>query len=120
ELAILKCLNIDLKPPKAPRIVDVHWQLPPLGWLKGNTDRVAYGSLGFARCGGVFRTSRGFFKGVFAILLGIAYALEAELAMAINAIFYAWNFCWRNIWLESDSTYLVLALKTRSLSIPWC
>ncbi|PON60250.1 Ribonuclease H-like domain containing protein, partial [Parasponia andersonii] len=66
-----------------------------------------------------FRTSRGFFKGDLAISIGKAYAFEAELADVIHAIFYAWDLGWNNLWLESDLAYLVLILKSHSLSVPW-
>ncbi|PON37487.1 Ribonuclease H-like domain containing protein [Trema orientale] len=120
DLDILKCLHVQLKPPKAPRIIEVHWRVPPAGWLKVNTDGAAFGSPGLAGCGGVFRTSRGFFKGAFAVPIGKVYAFEAELAVTIHTISYAWNFGWKSLWLESDSTYLVALFKTCSDSVPWC
>ncbi|PON80072.1 hypothetical protein PanWU01x14_005220 [Parasponia andersonii] len=46
ELGILKCLNVKLKPSKAPKLVAVFWRVPPVGWLKDNTDGAAYGFLG--------------------------------------------------------------------------
>ncbi|POO02039.1 Ribonuclease H, partial [Trema orientale] len=119
EFQILHCLHVQAKPPRAPRIVEVRWQLPPAGWLKVNTDGSAFGSPGLAGCGGIFRTSRGFFKGAFAIPLGKTFAFEAELAGAIHAILYAYEFGWTNLWLECDSTYLVTLLRERSPSVPW-
>ncbi|PON78161.1 hypothetical protein PanWU01x14_021430 [Parasponia andersonii] len=88
DLDILKCLHVQLKPPKAPRIVEVHWQVPPADWLKVNIDGTAFGSLGLVGSSCVFHTSRGFFKGAFAVPIGKAYAFEAELAVAIHAISY--------------------------------
>ncbi|PON37013.1 Ribonuclease H, partial [Trema orientale] len=108
-----------MRPPKAPRILEVQWHVPPVGWLKVNTDGSAFGSPGLAGCGGIFRTSRGFFKGAFAISLGKCFAFEAELAGAIHAISYSWDFGWKNLWLESDSSYLVTLLKAHSPSVPW-
>ncbi|PON75623.1 Ribonuclease H-like domain containing protein [Parasponia andersonii] len=104
ELQILLCLHVQAKPSWAPRIVEVHWQFPPAGWLKVNTDGSTFGSLGLTGCGGIFRTSRGFCKGAFAIPLGKAFAFEAELASAIHAISYAYDFGWTNLWLECDYT----------------
>ena len=75
--------------------------------------------LGLAGCVVVFRTSRGFVKGCFANLLGIAFAFEAELAAAIHAIRLAREKGWHSIWLESDSTYLVALLHSRSSLVPW-
>ena len=119
ELQILHCLHVPAKMPRAPRIVEVQWQLPPMGWLKVNTDGSAFGNPGLAGCGGIFRTSRGFFKGAFAIPLGKTFAFEAELVGAIHAISYAYDFGWTNLWLECDSLYLVTLLRTRSSYVPW-
>ena len=119
DLQILHCLRVQAKPPRAPRIVEVQWQLPPPGWLKVNTDGSAFGSPGLAGCGGIFRTPRGFFKGAFAIPLGKSFAYEAELVGAIHAISYAFDFGWTNLWLECDSSYVVTLLRTRSSSVHW-
>ncbi|PON33776.1 hypothetical protein PanWU01x14_349860 [Parasponia andersonii] len=89
ELGILKCLNVKLKPSKAPKIVEVFWRVPPVGWLKVNTDGTTYGCLGLAGSGGIFRTSRVSLKGSFAISIGKAYTFEAGLVAVIHAIFYA-------------------------------
>ena len=89
DLIVLKNLNLSGKPSKASRVIEVHWSFPPSGQLKINTDGAAFGSPGLARCAVVFRTSRGFVKGCFAIPLGIAFAFEAELAAAIHAILLA-------------------------------
>ncbi|PON88596.1 Ribonuclease H-like domain containing protein [Trema orientale] len=120
DLDILKCLHVQLKPPRAPRIVEVHWRVPPAGWLKVNTDSAACSNPGLAGCSGVFCTSRGFFKGIFAVSIGKAYVFEAELVAAIHAVSYAWDFGWKSLWLESDSAYLVALFKTCSDSVPWC
>lgn len=39
--------------------------------------------------------------------------------MFIQAIDYAVQYQWNNIWLESNSTYIVHLLLTRSTKIPW-
>ncbi|PON43417.1 Ribonuclease H, partial [Parasponia andersonii] len=119
ELQILKCLHVQIRPLKAPRVLEVQWRVSLVGWLKVNTDGAAFGCPALAGCGGIFRTSRGFFKGAFAMPLGKGYAFEAELAGAIHAISYAWAFGWKHLWLESDSSYLVTLLRARSPSIPW-
>ncbi|PON56459.1 Ribonuclease H-like domain containing protein [Parasponia andersonii] len=106
------------KPSRALRIVEVHWQFPPAGWLKVNTDGSGFGSPSLAGYGSIFRTSRGFCKGAFAIPLGKVFAFEVELAGAIHAISCAYDFGWTNLWLECDSTYLVTLLRKRSPSIP--
>ncbi|KAK0608762.1 hypothetical protein LWI29_035530 [Acer saccharum] len=67
---------------------------------------------------GVFRTCRGFIRGCFAIPLGVCFAFEAELAAAVHAIDYAWTFGWHRLWLESDSTFVVNILLSRSRKVP--
>ncbi|KAK2652591.1 hypothetical protein Ddye_012447 [Dipteronia dyeriana] len=57
-------------------------------------------------------------KGVFCPL-GVCFAFEAELAAGIYAIDYAWTFGWRRLWLESDSTFVVDILRSRSRKVSW-
>ncbi|KAK0572334.1 hypothetical protein LWI29_030054 [Acer saccharum] len=119
ELQTLHRLHVSGRPPKAPRILEVNWHPPPPGCLKVNTDGAAFGSPGLAGCAGVFRTCRGFVRGCFAIPLGVCFAFEAELAAAVHAIDYAWTFGWHRLWLESDSTFVVNILRSRSRKVPW-
>ncbi|KAK0575059.1 hypothetical protein LWI29_033415 [Acer saccharum] len=119
ELQTLHRLHVSGRPPKAPRILEVNWHPPPPGCLKVNTDGAAFGSPGLAGCAGVFRTCRGFVRGCFAIPLGVCFAFEAELAAAVHAIDYAWTFGWHRLWLESDSTFVVNILRSRSRIVPW-
>ncbi|PON75585.1 hypothetical protein PanWU01x14_042100 [Parasponia andersonii] len=85
EFQILHCLHVQARALKTPRIVQVYWLVPPASWLKVNIYGSALGSPSLARCGDIFLTSRGFFKGAFAISLGKTYAFEAELAEEDNA-----------------------------------
>ncbi|PON44754.1 hypothetical protein PanWU01x14_264430 [Parasponia andersonii] len=41
DLDILECLHVHLKPPNAPKFVEVYWRVPPVGWLKVNIDGAA-------------------------------------------------------------------------------
>ncbi|KAK2643687.1 hypothetical protein Ddye_018882 [Dipteronia dyeriana] len=119
ELQILQRLHVSGRPPKAPRILEVNWRPPPSGCLKGNRDEAAFGSPGLAGCAGVFCTCRGFVKDCFTIPFGVCFAFESELAVAVYAIDYAWNFGWRRLWLKSDSTFVVDILSSRSRKVPW-
>ncbi|KAK3229339.1 hypothetical protein Dsin_001220 [Dipteronia sinensis] len=113
ELQTLHRLHVSGRPPKDPHNLEVNWRPPPPRCLKVNTDEAAFGSPGLTGCAGVFRTCRGFVKGCFAIPLGVCFAFEAELAAAIHAI-DAWTFGWCRLWLESDSTFVVDTLRSRS------
>ncbi|KAK2638050.1 hypothetical protein Ddye_025845 [Dipteronia dyeriana] len=111
ELQTLQRLYVSGRPPKASRILEVNWRPPPPGCLKVNTDGVAFGSPGLTGCAGFFRTCRDFVKDCF--------AFEAELAAAVYTIDYTWTFGWRWLWLESDSTFVVDILRSRSRKVPW-
>ena len=41
------------------------------------------------------------------------------MVAAVHAIDYAWTFGWRRLWLESDSTFVVDILRSRSRKVPW-
>ncbi|KAK2655634.1 hypothetical protein Ddye_008686 [Dipteronia dyeriana] len=119
ELQILQRLHVSGRPSKAPRILEVNCRPPPSGCLKVNTDGAAFGNPSLAGCAGVFRTCRSFIKGCFAIPLGVCFAFEAEFAAAVYAIDYAWTFGCRRLWLESDSTFVMDILRSKSRKVPW-
>ncbi|KAK2638448.1 hypothetical protein Ddye_026243 [Dipteronia dyeriana] len=119
EFQILQWLHVSDRSPKAPRILEVNWRPPPSGCHKVNTDGAAFGSPGLVGCARVFLTCRGFVKCCFAISLGVCFAFEAELAAAIYTIDYAWTFDWRRLRLESNSTFVVDILRSRSRKVPW-
>ncbi|KAK3205880.1 hypothetical protein Dsin_019926 [Dipteronia sinensis] len=50
---------------------------------------------------------------------GILHAFEAELSAVINAIEYAFDFGWHNLWIECESSYMVSLLSCRSPNVPW-
>ncbi|KAK2642030.1 hypothetical protein Ddye_023793 [Dipteronia dyeriana] len=119
ELQILQRLHVFGCPPKASRILEVNWHPPLLSCLKINMGRATFGSPGLAGFAWVFHTYRGFVKGCFAIPLGVCFAFEAELVVVVHAMDYAWTFGWSQLRLESDSTYLVDTLRSRSRKVPW-
>ena len=119
DLIIVKNLNVSIKPPKAPRIVEVNWFFSPLGWIKVNTDDAIFGNPGLASSAGIFYTSRGLIKGCFAIPIGIGFVFEAELTAAIYVISFAWEKDCHVLWLETNSSYLVAVLRNRSLVVHW-
>ena len=112
-------LGVIRLPPKAYNIIEVQWNHPPSVWIKCNIDGSALGVLGFSGCGGVFRTCKGFVKGCFAYGLGIGFAFKAEIMSFILAVEKAKEFGWVNLWVESDSLYVVNLFRDKSNKIPW-
>ncbi|KAK3195732.1 hypothetical protein Dsin_027042 [Dipteronia sinensis] len=119
ELQTLQRLHVSSRPSKAPRILEVIWHPPLLVCFKVNTDGATFGSPGLVGYALVFRTCKGFFKGCFAISLGVCFAFEAKLAAVVHAIDYAWTFGCRRLWLESDSAFVVAVFRSRSRKVPW-
>ncbi|KAL8479156.1 hypothetical protein ACS0TY_026131 [Phlomoides rotata] len=87
--------------------------------MKINVDGGAFGSPSHLTGGGVFRDNFRVFRGCFAVSQGWGFAFEAELASALYAVELAHDRVWTNIWLESDSTYVVHILKSSNLDVHW-
>ncbi|KAK2650226.1 hypothetical protein Ddye_017715 [Dipteronia dyeriana] len=99
-------------------IRSVIWSPPAPGWTKVNIDGAALSSPGAGGCGGIFHNFRAFVKGCFAVPLDHVFAFEAELLAASIAINFAWQNGWHQIWLKSDSSYVVQLLSYRSEQVP--
>ena len=69
-------------------------------------------------CGGIFRDSQGYFLGAFAGFIGVDIAFQAELQAVMTAIELAFRRRWLNLWLETDSTFVVAAFSNHNL-VPW-
>ncbi|KAK3218041.1 hypothetical protein Dsin_012011 [Dipteronia sinensis] len=118
-ILILRRIDLRGHPARAPVIRSVIWLPPAPGLIKDNIDGAALSSTGVGGCGGVFRNCRAFVKGYFAVPLGQVFAFEAELPAASMAINLAWQNGWHRIWLESDCSYVVHLLASRSEQVPW-
>ncbi|KAK2648273.1 hypothetical protein Ddye_015762 [Dipteronia dyeriana] len=114
DLLILRRFDLRGHPAKAPVIRSVIWLPRAPGWTKVNTDGAALSSPDAGGCGGIFRNCRAFIKGCFAVPLDHVFAFEAELLAASITINFAWQNWWHRIWLESDSSYVVQLLSSRS------
>ncbi|KAL8499339.1 hypothetical protein ACS0TY_022354 [Phlomoides rotata] len=119
DLDILSACKVKGRPPKAPTVKCVRWQPPPIGIMKINVDGSAAGSPGQLTCGGMFHDHYGVFRGYFTATQGCGFAFEVELATALLAIEIAHDKGWNNLWLESDSTYVVHFLKSDHPEAPW-
>ncbi|KAK2647131.1 hypothetical protein Ddye_022326 [Dipteronia dyeriana] len=119
DLLIIRRFDLCGRPARAPVIRSVIWSPPAPGWTKVNIDGVALSSPGAGGCGGIFCNCRAFVKGCFAVPLDHVFAFEVELLAASIAINFAWHNGWHRIWLESDSSYVVQLLSSRSEHVPW-
>ncbi|KAK3205638.1 hypothetical protein Dsin_019684 [Dipteronia sinensis] len=77
-------------------------------------DGATLSSPGVGGCGGVFQNCRAFMNGCFVVPLGQMFMFEVVLIVASMAINYVWKYGWRQIWLESDSSYVVQLPFSRS------
>jgi ribonuclease HI len=116
DFKFLKQFNINIHPPKAPNIKEVIWMPPLVDWVKCNCDGAST-QLSSA-CGGIYRNHLAEFICCFAENTGTNSAYFAELCGAMRAIEIAADNGWRNVWLETDSSLVVLAFRTTSL-VPW-
>lgn len=117
---VLNYFSVKGRMMKAPLIREVSWIPPSWGWYKCNIDGSAKGCPGIVACGGIFRDGTGSILGCFALNIGISFSLHAKFLAAIKAIELAFEKCWRKIWIESDSSQVVAALKSNSISlVPW-
>jgi len=108
--------NVDIYPPKAPKILEVLWYPPPFQWIKCNTDGSS--NLQSSSCGGIFRNKDTDFLLCFAENTGQESAFFAELSGAMRAIELAKQYNWQSLWLESNSALVVDAFKNKS-QVPW-
>jgi len=118
KFRILKALKVNIKPPRAPIIKEVIWSPPLSSWIKANTDGAATKNPSRAAAEGIFRDSDSNYIGCFSQFLGIQNALYAELVATMTAIEIAYNNCYVNLWLETDSQLVILAFKSSSV-VPW-
>lgn len=91
DLVTLYSLRVSRLPRKAPSISTVHWNPPAQDWIKLNTDGLARRNPDSSITDGVFRTCRGFVKGLFSINIGVHTAYFAELLAVILGIELAWE-----------------------------
>jgi hypothetical protein len=77
------------------RIIEVIWTPPLAGWIKCNADGTSLGSTGQTY---IFRDNNDANLGCFALNLGIANALFAEVMGIILAIGCAFDRGWSHLW----------------------
>lgn len=102
DFIIIKTFNVSTHQPRAPIIKEVIWSPPLQSWIKCNIDGASIGNPGNLSCGGIFRNNEADFLCCFTEPL-------AEISGALRAIELAYQNNWHNIWLETDSSLVVLA-----------
>ncbi|KAM7517189.1 hypothetical protein LguiA_006772 [Lonicera macranthoides] len=117
DLMIIKNFRVQCRPPKAPKIVEVHWYPPLSGWIKCNTDGLSKN--GIAACGGLFRDSSGHVCGLFVKKLGTGNAYFAEFSAVLIAVEQAALRGWNKVWFEMDSALTCLTFFKKSHAPPW-
>lgn len=108
EFSILELFAVNGHLDKSPTIKHVDWLSPHCDWFKCNT---AKGFPGNAGGGGIFRDKSAVVLGCFATYYGIAHSIHAELLAVFHAIELAHQKGWHPLWLECDSTSVVLAFS---------
>ncbi|OVA10817.1 Ribonuclease H domain [Macleaya cordata] len=111
DLFILRHFRLAARPRRAPSIIQVNWALPLAGWIKINTNGSSHGNPGLSGYGGIFRNCRGFVMGYFADHLGISTSVIAEYLAVVRALEIVLSFGWVKIWLECDSSLIILSLR---------
>ncbi|PRQ57777.1 putative ribonuclease H-like domain-containing protein [Rosa chinensis] len=106
------------KPRRAPRIIEVNCLTPPFGWIKVNTDGAWKLDSNQACYGGVYRDYKGLVIGAFSSTLDIPSSVAAEVMAVIKAIELAWVRDWKYVWLEVDSSLILIFLRFPHL-VPW-
>jgi ribonuclease HI len=118
DFMVLKNFNVTTHQPRPPLVKEVIWSPPQFNWIKCNIDGASNGNPGNSSCGGIFRKHYVFFLSCFAEPLGISTSFHAEICGALRAIEIAFHNNWSDIWLETDSSLLVLAFNKPTL-VPW-
>lgn len=90
-----------------------------MGWVKINSDGSAMDELGPIKAGGIFRDSNGCFLGGFSATFGNRFAFDAELAAVFMGIEIDYAKGWKQLWIESDSTYVIYILNATNPKVPW-
>jgi ribonuclease HI len=118
DFSILKIFNVATHQPRVPMVKEVIWSPAHFNWLKCNIDGASNGNPDPAACGGIFRKHDASFLSCFAEPLGNVSSFHAEICGALRAIELACQNNWSDLWLETDSSLLVLAFQKPTL-VPW-
>ncbi|KAL8491771.1 hypothetical protein ACS0TY_023386 [Phlomoides rotata] len=119
NLEVLSTFRFTSRPPRVPTIKKIRWQHPLIHHMKINVDSGASGAPGILTGGGVFRDSFSIFRGCFAMTHGRDFVFKAELDTDFHALEIVINICWKNIWMECYSLYVVQIFRSKNPEVPW-
>jgi ribonuclease HI len=119
DFTFLKLFRINIHHSRVPVLKEICWQPPIVNWIKCNIDGASNGNPGLSSCGGIFRDHEANFIYAFAEPLGISTSYVAEICGAMRAIEIASQHNWQNLWIESDSTLVVDAIKNPGKPVAW-
>ena len=80
--------------------MNVKWNSPPMGWMKGNFDSAAKGNPGKAGCGGVLRDHRCRIIDAISIPIGIYTSHKVEAMVMLYTMRLAIETGYQNLWME--------------------
>ncbi|KAF9597010.1 hypothetical protein IFM89_014724 [Coptis chinensis] len=109
DLQTLNAWNLKPMLPKAPRIRSCWWTPLPIGTIKINRDGSSLGNPRNASLGASYRTSAGDFLLVIWRKIGVNTNYLAKVLAILESIEIAIRHEWKKIWVESDSSAVVVA-----------
>ncbi|KAF7822494.1 ribonuclease H [Senna tora] len=90
------------------------WRKPMVGWIKVNSDGAVCRSSRRAACGGLIRDNFGNWIKGYAVNLGHASVLSAELWGIVHGLSITWDLGFRKVEIESDSSHAINLIQS-----PW-
>ena len=116
--------NIDLKMNlfRAPLVKLVFWFPSNPGWIKLNIDGAAHGLSRKCNVWTCIQKLYNFCEGLFLFSFTCVHVLLSRLSyrrLYILGVNFAWERDWHEIWIESNSSFVVFLLKNKSSDIPW-
>ncbi|KAL6208489.1 hypothetical protein ACLB2K_019438 [Fragaria x ananassa] len=90
NLRIIKSFGAECRLGRAPRVIEVVWHPPVIGWVKINSDGAWKHAEGVDGFGAVFRDFKGHVLGAFSSNIDIPSSVAAEVMTVIVAIELAW------------------------------
>ncbi|XP_057770983.1 uncharacterized protein LOC130990768 [Salvia miltiorrhiza] len=118
DLLVLHGLGVPGRPRRPTSYIYVFWLPPPQPWRKINIDGSVHGSPPLIHTGGVMRDASSVL-GCFHFSAGRGWAFEAELLALIITLEQIIAQNWDFVWIETDCTYMVDLLRSRSHTVPW-